>query len=283
MSNTWSLNYAPHISFRGRGLFADSAGDDPVDQVNFAADQGFAGVQDVIASQRSSGEQTRIGDALAARGLKAGCFGLPLPKQPFEWAGVGPEEWPQLRDAARAGIDIARRIHSQRVAVVSAATPLVPKWMQLSNFAENLKVVADVLTPAGITLVLEATDERRLPGMLMQQLQDAYFVVRMANHEGVRLIFDTGHSQAMDGSLITNFRFVRDLVAGVQIADVPGRLEPGAGEINFETFFAELIGQGIDDLVELEHLWSEPGAETEAKGLRTLRELDARAAARAGK
>ena len=91
----------------------------------------------------------------------------------------------------------------------------------------------------------------------------------------VQLVFDTFHTQAMDGDLINNFRRVRDRVAVVQIADVPDRFEPGTGEINFVNFLRVLRAEKYAGLVELEYFTSMPGAEGEQQALRALREVDA--------
>jgi hydroxypyruvate isomerase len=281
MTVQWGLRYAPHISFRGPGLFVGTVGsNDPVALTRFAVDQGFAGVQDVIAATRTPEEQQAIGDLLRANGMEAGGFALPFPNMGTQWAAFTKDDWPELRRIATEGVEIAKRINSKVAVGGSMVTPTIPKWIQLGRMSDNLRVVADILEPAGVTLAIEALDERRVPGMLLQQFRDAYFVVRMSNHPGVRLVFDTAHQQAMDGSLITNLREVIDLVALVQIADVPGRIEPGLGEINFETFFAELMTLGYNGLVELEHLWAEPGVDSETRGLARLRALDAAARAR---
>jgi hydroxypyruvate isomerase len=61
------------------------------------------------------------------------------------------------------------------------------------------------------------------------------------------------------------------------VADNPGRLEPGSGEINFESVLRFLARRDYRGLVELEHGWQEPGLESERRGLATLRRLDAAA------
>ena len=60
----------------------------------------------------------------------------------------------------------------------------------------------------------------------------------------------------------------------VQIADNPGRLEPGSGEINFATIFRALKVHDYHGLVELEHGWSEPTRACEQRGIETLRRID---------
>jgi hydroxypyruvate isomerase len=90
----------------------------------------------------------------------------------------------------------------------------------------------------------------------------------------VRLIFDTSHVQIMDGDLIDNLRATWDAVGIVQIADNPGRLEPGTGELNFANFLRVVQELGFDGLVELEHDWSQPTRACEQAGIAYLRELD---------
>jgi len=282
--HAWALRYAPHIGFRGRALFEDTAGPDPVALIDFIADQGFAGFQDPMAAGRPSAEQARIGEAAAARGLAAGCFVYrfdPESPAPAAWGMLDADGRRQALAGLKAAIDVAGRLGSRHIAVLSARDTATPKWVQLAAMAENLRPAADVAAAAGLTLVLEATDAKRLPGMLLNHVADAVTVARMAAHPAVRLVFDTAHVQAMDGDLIANLRVAFDLVDLIQLADHPGRGEPGSGEINFETFLAEVHRLGFQGLCELEHLWVQPSRAAEAAGIETLRRLDAQAAARA--
>jgi len=258
--------------------------DDPIEQVSFIADQGFAGVQDPMATERSEADQSRIGEAAAERGLDVGCFVYRHHRhtlEPMAWGAFDEDARQVSCSAMRECIEVAKRLGSRHIAILSARNPVMPKWIQLSTMAENLRPVADIASAAGVTIVLEATDAQRLPGLLLNHLSEAATVARMTGHPGVRLVFDTAHVQAMDGNLIGNLREVFDLVELVQIADHPGRGEPGSGEINFESIFLELHRLKFAGLCELEHLWTRPGREAEAAGLAELRRLDTRAAARA--
>ena len=102
-------------------------------------------------------------------------------------------------------------------------------------------------------------------------------MVRAADHPAVHLVFDTSHVQIMDGDLLFHLEQAWEHVAIVQLADNPGRLEPGTGEINFETVLRLLVQRGYQGLVELEHGWRQPGAESERRGLQKLRQLDSAA------
>jgi hydroxypyruvate isomerase len=117
--------------------------------------------------------------------------------------------------------------------------------------------------------------------MLLHHLGDALRVVRAVDRPSVRLILDTAHVQAMDHDAAAQLEAAWDAIEIVQIADHPGRFEPGSGSVDFERVFGVLGARGYRGLVELEHGWRLPGPESEHRGLETLRRLDAVAAAAA--
>lgn len=68
---------------------------------------------------------------------------------------------------------------------------------------------------------------------MVHHVLDAYQIVKAVDSPSVRLVFDAFHIQVMDGNLFENFTRTYDAIGIVQIADNPGRLEPGVGEINY--------------------------------------------------
>jgi hydroxypyruvate isomerase len=128
-----------------------------------------------------------------------------------------------------------------------------------------------------MVLLLESVDRNRLPDMLLHHVRDAHEVVRAVDSPSVRLIFDTAHIQAMDGDLLANLDASWHSIAIVQLADTPGRLEPGAGTVDFAGVLRLLKRRGFTGLVELEFGWSTPSREGEQAGLERLRQLDATA------
>jgi hydroxypyruvate isomerase len=281
---TWSLRYAPHLGYRPpfQPLFAASVGsDDPVEQVRFAADNGFAGVLYAAARGRSPAEQQRVGEALATHGLEPGCILYTTfdNLRNTSWAtdSADAREWigAELAQATAA----AQRVGAKRLAVLGGADPQRPIAYQRAAFVQNLRYAADIAARAGLTLCLETLSRKSIPGMLLEHMPDALAVVRAVDDPAVRLIFDTSHVQIMDGDLLFHLEEAWDSIAIVQLADNPGRLEPGSGEINFESVLRFLALRGYRGLVELEHGWQEPGLESERRGLATLRRLDAAASA----
>lgn len=106
--------------------------------------------------------------------------------------------------------------------------------------------------------------------MLLHHLDEAIQVVRDAAHPAVRLIFDTAHTQAMDGDILGNLDRAWDHIELIQLADHPGRVEPGHGELNFVRIVDEIRNRGFTGPVELEHMWSNGGAEAERRYLSWL-------------
>jgi hydroxypyruvate isomerase len=281
---TLSLRYAPHLGYRPpfQPLFAATVGsDNPVEQVRFAAENGFAGVLYAAARGRPPAEQQGVGEAIAAHGLEAGCILYTTfdNLRNTSWATDGAEarEWiaAELAQATAA----AQRVGAKRLAVLGGADPQRPIAYQRAAFVQNLRYAADVAARAGLTLCLETLSRKSIPGMLLEHMPDALAVVRAVDHPAVRLIFDTSHVQIMDGDLPFHLEEAWDSIAIVQLADNPGRLEPGSGEINFESVLRFLARRGYRGLVELEHGWQVPGVESERRGLATLRRLDAAASA----
>lgn len=276
-----ALRFAPHISFGGldKPLFAHSARSvDPVDQIRFAQGEGFAGVQDPFAAQRSSSEQSRIGEALAHHGLESGCFVYaPLDQLTTAWGSPDPAVRPDLMADIDRAIEIADRLHSRHIAIIGPADSDRPRSQQMEAMSENLRFVADRAERAGKILCLESLNARRLPSMLIHHILDAHAIVEKVASPAVRLIFDFGHVQAMDGDILHHLDLTWDAIELFQIADNPGRVEAGAGELNFVTIFAEIEKRGYSGLLELEHHWSKPGIEGEKAGLAMLRRIAAEA------
>jgi hydroxypyruvate isomerase len=275
----WALRYASHLGYRTSDapLFRESVGSlDPLAHVAFAAELGFAGVQYALARSRPVAEQEAVVDALARHGLETGCviyttrdkLAAPL------WARTDGETRAVLNRELAAGFEAATRVNSRYVAVLSGADPRLPISEQRDAMAEKLRWAAPLAERARITLLLEFISTRSVANLLLHHIEDAHAMVKAVDSPVVRLIFDTGHVQALDGDLLAHLDSCGNVVELVQIADNPRRLEPGAGEINFETIRRELYRRSYRDLVELEHNWSELSRTTEQRGIAYLRRLD---------
>jgi len=276
----WKLRYASHLGFRSltQPLFAASVSpSDPIAQIEYAHQLGFAGVQDALTRQRPAEQAEQIGRAMERLSLEPGCVlyaSIDVALAPL-WGSATAEARETRRRELQAGIEAARRIGARRIAILSGADPRLPKSLQLAHMIDALREAAELAERAAVVLCLESTNSQALPGMLLEHIADAYLVVRAVASPRVRLIFDTAHVQIMDGDLLTNLDRVWDAVEIVQIANVPGRVEPEAGEIAMAPILQRLVDRGYTGLVELEHLWTTPGGAAEERGIAWLRDVDA--------
>lgn len=273
------MRFAPHISFGGldRPLFVATVGSiDPIDQIRFAAERGFAGIQDPFVALRPASQQSRIGEALARHGLEAGSFIYTAPSQlTSAWGSFDVGARPVLMRNIDAAIEIAERTTARHIVVIAMVDPHQPRTLQFTAMAENLKYAAERAERAGKIICIESISALRLPTLLLHHLLDAYAIVKAVNSPALRLVFDFAHVQAMDGDVLHNLARTWDAVGVVQIADHPDRVEPGAGELNFVSLLADIARRGYRGLLELEHVWARPGIAAETAGLAALTRLQA--------
>lgn len=276
---SWHLRYAPHLGYRPpfEPMFRALVGsDDPVDHVAFAAEHGFAGVLCAAARRLAPSEQERVGKAIARHGLQAGCVLYTTFDQlkNTSWATDSDEARRWIAAELAQATAAAQRVGARQLAVLGGAHADRPIGPQREAFARHLRHAADIASRDGLTLCLETLNGHTVPGMLLHHLPDALDVLRAVDHPAVRLIFDTAHVQAMDGDVLAQLDAAWEFVEIVQLADCPGRLEPGTGQVDFARVLQTLARRGYQGLVELEHGWAVPGAESEQRGLDTLRRLD---------
>ena len=272
---TFRLDFAPHLGFPtpDTPLFGELAGGaTPEAQIAFAAAQGFRRVQDPFTARRSEEAQSRIGAAARSAGVGLGCFVYAPMERALQpaWSAADAATRRALDAELAAAIAMGRRIGSRHIAVVTGADPARTRAEQLHAMTANLARLADRVAEAGMMLCVEAVNAQRLPQALLHHLADAVDVVRGAGHPAVRLIFDTAHVQAMDGDILGNMDAAWDLIELIQLADHPGRVEPGAGELNFIRIIDEIERRGFTGPVELEHVWAAPGAEHQERYLQWL-------------
>ena len=280
-SHEWSFPFAAHLGFRSADapLFAHSARSaDPLDQIEFAADLGFAGMQCVFATGYPVGIQNAIGAALRQRNLRAGCMlyaSFQIVARPFPGSREATARFEFLSHITNA-IEVAERIGCKQIAVLAAADPSRSLDEQREVLTERLSEVIELAQRRQVQLCLEALSSPVLPPMILQRLDQAVSVIEALKSPALRLIYDTAHVHTLEGDAIEPLERVFEHIGVIQLADVPGRFEPGSGRIDFDSFLNRVRRLGFTGLIELEHNWSMPGPEGEQTGLQRLRTLDDR-------
>jgi hydroxypyruvate isomerase len=123
------------------------------------------------------------------------------------------------------------------------------------NIVRAFQEAAVVAEGEGITLLLEPLNWLvDHAGYYLSSSQEAFEMVQEIDSPAVRVLFDVYHQQITEGNLIMNLTQHLDLVAHVHVADVPGRHEPGTGEINYRNVLAAIKRAGYDGYVGLEYI-----------------------------
>lgn len=101
-----------------------------------------------------------------------------------------------------------------------------------------MRKVSPKAKDAGITLVLEPLNtEIDHQGYHLSSSTEGYDIIKSVDSPNLKLLFDIYHQQIMEGNLISNIRKNIDMIGHFHFADVPGRHEPGTGELNYANIF----------------------------------------------
>jgi hydroxypyruvate isomerase len=268
----FTLNYAPHF-----GMFRNSAGADLVDQLQFAADQGFRAWEDNGMKSRPVDEQQRIASAMERLKMQMGVIS----------ATRGTSDQPSftsedsaVRDAVveqiRSVVDVARRVRAKWLtAVLGDVNPKLDHEYQTAQAIDLLKRCCDVVEPHGLVLVMEPlnrwTDH---PGKFLWKSSQANALCKAVARPSCKILFDVYHVQVSQGNLIANIDRCWDEIAYFQLGDNPGRNEPGTGEINFAHVLGHLHKRGYTGILGMEHGNSKPGAAGELAVIEAYRAVD---------
>jgi hydroxypyruvate isomerase len=139
---------------------------------------------------------------------------------------------------------------------------------------ENLKRAAEIADQRNLTLLLENIDQQENPRYYLTSVAEGFEIIRQVNHPRVKFLYDFYHEQISEGNLIEKLEKNIAQVGLLHVADVPGRHEPGTGEINYTSIYRKLALLNYRGYVAMEF---EPAGDPVAS-LRTAREEAMRAA-----
>lgn len=226
-----------------------------------AADDGFKAVEYVGAYDQDPAVLRQL---LDQHDLVQALFNLPA----GDWASGerGIACHPDRREEFRQGIDkaiqYAQATGCSQVNCLAGVAPTAFDRAALEKvLIDNLSYAAPRLAEAGIRLLLEPINTRDIPGFLVNSTEDYERVAALVGSDNLFLQYDFYHMQVVQGDLLPTFARLNDRIAHVQVADNPGRHEPGTGEINYPNIFAALDTAGYAGWVGAEY---KPKAATSA-------------------
>ncbi len=258
-SGKFKLKYAP-----GFGLFEESAGKDPIDQLKFFADEGFSAMFDNDLNKKPP----ELQEAIAKQ-----CQQLNLAMGPFiACAEFGKPTFVLKDDSIRAAaikkikaaIEVSKRTGCKMGIVVPGqyATNQELSY-QTANLIDNLKACAEVCEKDGFIMVIEPLNWKDHPGLFLSKIPQAYQVCRAVNSPSCKILDDMYHQQITEGNLIPNMDRAWEEIGVFHIGDTPGRKEPTTGEINYRNVFEHIHEKGYQGVLCMEHGKSKSGKEGE--------------------
>ena len=279
----FTLRYSPHLGYAPPDLllFRTLAGQNRANHVRFAAREGLAGVLYPWAADSPVEERQEVQLALRETGLECSCIvSTPLSAvlDPV-WVTEGAAAQAKILQFVKAALHVAEEIGSKTLAVLVRSDGQSSPQVQRQRAAGQLRMAADVTSKRGVTLALEPMIA--LPDMLLPTFAESVEFIRTIAHPGVRLIFDSGHVTDMGDPLLASYVEAYDDIHLLQIADMPGRVEPGRGQLDITGILTHAIRRGYRGLVDLEHDWWKSGEDSERQALEALRKIDAEASRRA--
>jgi len=239
-------------------LFADTSF---LDRFARASKAGFEAVE-FLFPYAYPAEQ--IAAQLRQHRLQLVLFNLP----PGDWdAGErGMACHPHRVEEFRTGVAIARdyaiALGVTQVHCMAGKVPLgVSADLARATYLDNLRYAAQQLAPHGINVLIEPINHYDMPGYLLNRSSQALEIIRAAACPNLFLQYDIYHMQRMEGELSNTIQANLPFIKHMQIADTPGRHEPGSGEINYRHLFAFIDQLGYDGWLGCEYI---PAGDTSA-------------------
>jgi hydroxypyruvate isomerase len=173
-------------------------------------------------------------------------------------------------EEVRAKLPVLEELECNKLIILSGdkVPGQTPQQMH-QNCIEGLKRAADIAAAKNVGLLLENIDPEENPKYFLTSVSEGFEIVRSVRAPNVQFLYDFFHDQIAEGNLLAKLEKNLDLIGVVHIADVPGRHDPGTGEINYPNIFRKLGQLGFNGYVAMEFI---PEGETVA-ALRAAREM----------
>jgi len=155
--------------------------------------------------------------------------------------------------ALKSLIPAAQRLQCKQIILLSGKRiEGAPPQSQHTASIEALKRAADVLSSAGLVAVIEPIDRLENPTIYLDGVTEAFEIAHAVGSPNIRVLYDIYHEQREFGNLIAKFETNIDQVGLIHIADVPGRHEPGTGEINYGNIYRKLVQLHYKGVIAME-------------------------------
>lgn len=236
---------------------------DFLDRFTAAAEAGFSAVEWHFPYDH---DKRDLASRLADNGLTCAHFNLP----PGDWDGGErgiaclPDRVAEFEDGVGRALDYAEALGCRRINCLAGLAPAgVDDDVLRATFMANLAHAAARTAEAGITLMIETINTRDMPGFYLNRVAQALAIIDQVGAANLMLLCDVYHTQIMEGDVAAMIEATLDRIGHIQIADNPGRHEPGTGDIDFPRLFDFIDRNDYGGWVSCEYI----PATTTAEGL----------------
>ncbi len=267
-ASRYHLRYAPHLTILSKELSIPQ-------RLELMAEHGFDATEYNGLLNHPLSEVEEMRKKLDSLKIEMGIFVA----NPGGWRTAGlvdPKQRQAFLDEIKKTIEYHRIIGNRSVTTLTGpALPGVSRSSQRRSAIEGLKQAAGILEKTELALVVEPLNHIDHPGFFMTHSDELAEIIAAVNSKHVRMLFDLYHLQITEGNLINNFRAYHELVGYVQTGDVPGRKEPGTGEVNYRNVFKAIHDVGYRGIIGMEHGTSLPGVPGVLKMFEAYKQADA--------
>jgi hydroxypyruvate isomerase len=203
----------------------------------------FGGAQAVASAAREAGVEVVLHNLPAGDAAKGDRGIACLPQRRSEF-----------RDGVERAIEYAKAAGCPRMNCL-AGVPVdgLAREAAMETLVDNVAFAAGRLATAGIDLVLEPINPRTVPGFLVNTSRDGIAVIDASGAKNAYLQYDLFHMQIVEGDLAKTIERLLPRIGHMQLADVPGRHEPGTGEVNFAWLLPEIDRLGYAGWIGCEY------------------------------
>jgi hydroxypyruvate isomerase len=233
---------------------------DFLDRFEKAAKAGFKGVEYLFPY---AWKKEQLVEKLGAFGLTQALHNLPAGDWNKGERGIAclPGRENEFQEGVGKAIEYAKALKCPQVNCLAGLTPAgVPADKVRQTLVANLRFAAAALEKEGIRLLVEALNDKDVPGFYLVRTSDVLDLIKEVGHRNVYVQYDVYHMQIMEGNLTKTIQANLEKIAHIQIADNPGRNEPGTGEINYPNLFKAIDAAGYKGWIGCEY---KPAAKTE--------------------
>jgi hydroxypyruvate isomerase len=225
-----------------------------MDRFDAAEKAGFKGIECIAPYTESPGS---IRERLHRLGLSLVMFNFP----PGNWAagergiGADPSRKQEFRRSVDVALEYARATGCKKLHLMAGKLPPeADRVLWTETLVENVRFAADTVVGAGIEVLLEPINTRvDIPGYFYDTTSETLAVLEAAQRLNVKLLYDIYHMQIMEGDLARTMERLLPRIGHIQLADNPGRHEPGTGEINYPWLLSHLDRLGYVGWVGCEY------------------------------